>query len=337
MKYLIFFMVILTGLLIISCSESPTYTEAYEYLSLINCDGTNYTKLMETSYYPLSFSNAQEILFGGNDRIFSFDLDTFESTMLYPTDGTEWNSSGFELYEQNQKILYWYGGGDQDIWNVTIETGEIENLTNSPNIRERYAKLSPSEDKFAFIEIDYTNQDSIIWSLKYRDFDSTINETIISKKQGEGQGEFQYVDWISEDRLLYTDNDAGLNSGIYIINSDGSNKQFITEGLYLRFSLNTDRTSAVFERDYEIYLINLSDLTVSQILSGYDPKISPNGQKIAYEDINSDFTIYDTIENTNIKISESIGDLFIEFSSDGEKVVFKERLVEIHHRDKRIL
>ncbi len=47
MKYLTFFLVILTGLLIISCGEGPTYTEAYEYLTLINCNGSDKIHLSE--------------------------------------------------------------------------------------------------------------------------------------------------------------------------------------------------------------------------------------------------------------------------------------------------
>jgi hypothetical protein len=246
--------------------------------------------------------------------------------------------NGYELFHELQKVIYWEGTTDWDILVATIETGEIEYLTNTIDIREEKVKLSSTEEYFVYIEKDYTYVDSVLWSIKYRNFDGSINETVISKFQGIGPGEFRYVDWIDSDTLIYSDNDAGINPGIYLINIDGTNKQHIFEGLYLRFSICEDRTKVVFEDEDEIYLIDTTDYSVTHLVSGVEPVISPDGNKLAYMDEIRDLIVWDLVEDTTTLLSEDPDSpISIIFSTDNQKLIFNERIVETHYRDKRIM
>ncbi|MDP8267867.1 MAG: hypothetical protein P9L97_03980 [Candidatus Tenebribacter davisii] len=340
MKYLIFVFIILTGIILTSCGlEGNYYIEAHEYPTLINCDGSDKIHLFEGYAGKVSFyDNDQKILYASGDDIISFDLSSLQSEIFFSPEPDIWYMNGYELFHELQKVIYWEGTTDWDILVATIETGEIEYLTNTIDIREEKVKLSSTEEYFVYIEKDYTYVDSVLWSIKYRNFDGSINETVISKFQGIGPGEFRYVDWIDSDTLIYSDNDAGINPGIYLINIDGTNKQHIFEGLYLRFSICEDRTKVVFEDEDEIYLIDTTDYSVTHLVSGVEPVISPDGNKLAYMDEIRDLIVWDLVEDTTTLLSEDPDSpISIIFSTDNQKLIFNERIVETHYRDKRIM
>lgn len=160
---------------------------------------------------------------------------------------------------------------------------------------------------------------------------------MISVKNSKFSGvavEFRYVDWISNNKLIYSDNDSGNNPGIYSINLDGTGKQHIFEGYYLDFSICEDRTKVIFEDDDEIYLIDTSDYSVSNLVSGTKPVISPDGNKLAHYDGISGLVVWDIIEDTSVLISETPWSSAIGFSSDSQKLIFKERIMVTYNRDK---
>ena len=330
MRRIIVLIVVLLTALLVGCSDifydffHETETEYHYYLSLINCDGTDKVQLMDTeSSSVISFYDEQNIFIYGSRKLLLYNLNSLESEVLFPPENLEWLVSGFELYDNNQQILYWYTRADRDIWNASIATGEIVNLTNTPDIKEDNMKLSPSEELFVYTAINYTVSDSVIWSLEYRDFTNNIAHTVISRSTGV-YGGFLYVDWISEDKLLYTDNNAGINPGIYIINLDGTDKQCLFEGFYINeFSLNADRTKAVFCSDNEIFLIDTTTFEITDLFPGSKPKLSPDGKKIAYIDSENSISIFDLDENSSISINH-YSELNLEFSPDSEKLVFKE-------------
>ena len=137
--------------------------------------------------------------------------------------------------------------------------------------------------------------------------------------------------------MIYSDNDSGNNPGIYSINLDGTEKQHIFEGLYLDFSICEDRTKVVFEDEDEIYLIDTSDYSVLNLVSGTKPVISTDGNKLAYYDGISGLVVWDMIEDTSTLISETPRSSAIGFSSDSQKLVFKEQIMVTYHRDRRIM
>jgi len=338
LKYLIYFIIILTGIVITSCIEGHTYTEVYEYLTLINCDGSDKIHLSEDTCGKVVFyENDQKIIYArGDDEFISFDLSTLQSEIIFPLVPEELDMSGYDFFQEFEKIIFWDKTNERDIHAATIENGEIENLTNTLDIWEGSVKLSPTEEYFAYIEQDFTFEDSVLWSIKYRNFDESINETVISKFSGVAV-EFRFVDWINNNKLIYSDNDSGNNPGIYSINLDGTEKQHIFEGLYLDFSICEDRTKVIFEDDNEVYLIDTSDYSVLNLVSGTKPVISTDGNKLAYYDGISGLVVWDMIEDTSTLISETPRSSAIGFSSDSQKLVFKEQIMVTYHRDRRIM
>ena len=337
MKYLIFFIILMIGLLIISC-EPETETVFYEYLTLINCDGSEKVHLNEDRTGRVHFcDNNQKIIYTKQDDFILLDLNTLQSEIIFPPESDIWSMNGYELFHEFQKIIYWEATTDWDILVATIETGEIENLTNTLDIREGKVKLSPSEEYIAYIERDYTHTDSVFWSIKYQNFDGSIENTVYSKLQGYGPGEFRYVDWINESKLLYCDNDAGINPGIYSINLDGTDMQQIFSGLYLEFSLSQDRTKAVFDHEDEIYFIDTSELSVSHLAAGSESLISPDGNKIAYINEDNYLVIQNLEDNSITLLSETPTTTAVGFSNDSRKLIFNELIEIIYRSGKRIL
>ena len=334
MKLLSFFIIILSVILVSCGLEEPTYTEAYEYLTIINCDGTEKIHLTdEDNPITVHFnSNNSKFIFERQDKIISFDLNSLQSEVIFPLSSEEISIFGYEVFQEFEKIIFWDQATERDLHVATIETGDVVNLTNTLEKKEDNAKLSPTEEYYVYIERDYVLEDSVKWSIIYRNFEGTINETIISKYQGNGPGEFYYVDWVSNDTLLYSDNDANINPGIYTINIDGSNKQYIFNGLYLDFNMCEDRTKVVFEHENEIYLLHTADYSVSHLVSGWKPVISPNGNKLAYYDGISGLVIWDMTENTISLISETPRSSASSFTSDSQKIVFNEQIIVTYDR-----
>ena len=335
----IYFCIILLAVIIVACGfEKPYYTENHEYLSLINCDGSDKIHLFEGTCGKVSFyDNDQKILYNSGDDIISFDLSSLQSEIFFSPEPDIWYMNGYELFHEFQKVISWEGTTDWDILVATIETGEIEYLTNTYDIREEKVKLSPTEEYFVYIEKDYTYVDSVLWSIKYRNFDGSINETVTSKLARVVQ-QFRAVDWIDNDTLIYSDNDSNNNPGIYTINIDGSNKQYIFNGLYLNFNMCENRTKVVFEHEDEIYLIDTADYSVTHLVSGVEPVISPDGNKLAYKDEIRDLIVWDFIEDTITLLSEDPNPQHsITFSTDNQKLIINERIVETHYRDKRVM
>jgi hypothetical protein len=342
MKYLAYFIVLVTGFMITRCIgglEDPDYTEFYEYLTLINCDGSEKVHLTKEDNPGKVFfyNNDQKIIYArGDDEIISFDISTLQSEIIFPLVPEELDMFGYDFFQEFEKIIFWDKTTERDIHIATIETGEIENLTNTLDIWEGSVKLSPTEEYFAYIENDFTYGDSIKWSIKYRNFDGSTNETVKSTFAGVAP-ELRYLDWISNEKIMYSCSDSGNIPGIYAINLDGSENQLIYEGYYQKFSMCEDRTKVVFEDDNEIYLIDTSDYSVSYLVSDSKPVISPDGNKLAYYDGISGLVVWDMIEDIITLISETPDSPAIGFSSDSQKLVFNENISITYHRDRELM
>jgi hypothetical protein len=99
-----------------------------------------------------------------------------------------------------------------------------------------------------------------------------------------------------------------------------------------------NRTKVVFEHEDEIYLIDTADYSVTHLVSGVEPVISPDGNKLAYKDEIRDLIVWDFIEDTITLLSEDPNPQHsITFSTDNQKLIINERIVETHYRDKRVM
>lgn len=337
MKYLTFIIVILIGIFISSCTEGHTYTEVYEYLTLINYDGSSKVQLSEDNPGKTFFyQNDDKLVYKWQNEILSIDLNSMQFETIFPFNNEEWYISNYEMFPNLLKIIFWDGTNERDLYLFTLDTGIVENLTNTLEKKEDSVKLSPSEELFVYIEKDYTFVDSIKWSIRYRNFEGNINETVTSKFQTCGTT-YNYVDWIDDNTLIYVNDEFCLSPGLYTVNFDGSENQLIHSGLYIKYSICKDRSKIIFEDEYELYLIDTTSLSVSSLKSGSKPLISPDGNKLAYYDDIFDLVVWDMVEDTTTLISKTPYSSAIGFSSDSQKLVFNEQIIVTYHRDKRIM
>lgn len=337
----VIYSVVLLAVIFTACGlESPSYVEGREYISLINCDGTDKIHLKEGTVYThrVSFyNNDQKIVFAGQNSFISYVLSTLQSEIVTLPETEEWDIGNFEIYQDSNSILFSNDFNGWDIYLYSIATNELENLTYTDSIREEKVSLSPSEDYFAYIEREGSYPDTIKWSIKYRNLDGSVDvcvKTIFSQNSNN----FLHVDWVDNNRLVYTSNDYWGNPGIYKINIDGSEDVCIQEGRWLGFSICEDGSKIVFDYEEEIYLIDTSDFSVEHLLSGKEPVISPDGIKLVYMNEIYDLVIWDMQEDTRTLLSEDPNlSHNATFSSDCQKIIFNERIVETFYRGRRLV
>ncbi len=331
MKYLAYSISVVLVLFIIGC-EPITETYYYDYLTMINCDGTNKIQLTDYSAgHSIFYDNNSKILHKTKisypyDQIVSLDLNTLSINTILPTDTTNYDISDFELFPNLNKIIFWGPTSiDCDIYLGSIESGTVEVLTNTDSIVEGYVKPSPNYEYFAYIQKHYFElPDSVLWSLKFRNLDGYIDVVVDSEFSSENS--YSSVDWIDENTLIYVNGKYFSEPGIYVINTDGTNNQYIYEGFLIQLSMCEDRSKVVFEDDDEIYLLNTSNYSVSHLFSGTFPKISPDGNKLAYIDEFSKFMVWDMVTDQITLLSETPASSARSFTSDSQKLVFNETI-----------
>jgi len=332
MKYLITIILAIIGLLIIGC-EPETATYYYDYLTMINCDGSNKIQLAEfRSCNTIFYNNDQQLILiepigGAREEITLLDLSTLQLETIFPVDSLEWDINNLEFFPNDNKLIFSQTGHiNGDMYLVSMESGNVENLTNTNSIVEGKVKASPNYEYFAYIEKNYnTYPDSVFWSLKYRNIDGSINLNVISEFSTENA--YSSVDWINENTLIYVNGKYFSEPGIYTVNVDGSNNQFIYEGFLLHLSLCEDGTKVVFEDDDEIYLLNTTNYSISHLVAGNGPLISPDGNKLAYLNEYSELIVWDMETDQKILLSDFPATSASSFSSDNQKLIFNETIV----------
>ena len=134
-------------------------------------------------------------------------------------------------------------------------------------------------------------------------------------------------------KIAFVSNRDGDNNDIYIMNSDGSNKEKLTNNASIdEFCFSPDGTKIAYrDENSEIYIMN-SDGSNKERLTNNEykdvfPRFSPDGTKIAFtsdrDGGGTDMYIMN-IDGSNLKRltnNDSIIDLFC-FSPDGIKIVF---------------
>lgn len=315
------------GLLIISC-EPVTETFFYQYLTLVNCDGTNKTQLSKVyTWNTFFYNNDQKLLYkkgvgGVGDKIISIDLSTLQLDTIFPPETEEWDIDAFELFPSFNKVIFW---AENDLYSLSIDTGNVENITNTDLLREEKVNLSPSEEYFSYIEQDFTYGDSIKWSIKYRNLDGSI-DVFVKSQFSTNNNIFAYVDWIDDNTIIYINRNFFGEPGIYKIRLDGSEDNCLYEGNGLGVSICNDGSKVVFENDEEIYLINTTNNLVSHLVTGSQPRISPDGNKLVYKNDIHNLVVWDMVDDIIIPISETPNLTASAFSSDSQKMVFTETI-----------
>jgi hypothetical protein len=320
---------LLTILIIASCVFGPeTKINDYYYLTLMNCDGSEKIQVSQdfVIYNQTQFTpDNQKIFFKENGIIYTYELFNQQIQAYFPDDLDVFNITRYVFYDDFDELIYWNHSDDWDLYYGNVSTGDYVNLTNTPQKREEEAKLSPSNELIAFIEKDFSYADSVLWSIKYRNLDGSIENTVTSRF-GTVLSEYKYVDWINEDKLLLIDRDPYGSPGLYSIGLDGSNKQQLSAGSYIELTICNDRSRVVFENDEEIYLLNTSDLSTEYISQGKEAMITPDGNKVIYFCLGEEgsFRALDLNDNSFVNLSDFANTSALAISNDSQKFIYVE-------------
>ncbi len=218
----------LIGININSCMDPYYETDSHIYLTLINCDGSEMIQLLKSySWQVFFYDTDQKIIYKEHNEIVSIDLNTLQLETIFPPEAEEWDISNFETFPNLNKLIFWNW---KDLYLLSLDTGNVENITNTDIIREEKVKLSPSEEYFAYIERESSYPDSIKWSIKYRNFDGSI-DVFVKSQYSTTNNIFEYVDWIDDNTLIYISDDYSGERGIHTIQLDGSENHYLYEGI----------------------------------------------------------------------------------------------------------
>jgi len=318
----------LIGININGCMDPYYETEGYSYLTLVNCDGSNKTQLSRVyTWNTFFYNNDQKLLYkkgagGVGDEIISIDLNTLQLETIFPPGTEEWDIDAFELFPSLNKVIFW---AEYDLYSLSIDTGNVENITNTDLIREEKVNLSPSGEYFAYIEREGSYPDTIKWSIKYRNIEGSI-DVFVKSQFSTNNNIFAYVDWINDNTIIYANRNIFGEPGIYKIQLDGSGDEYLYEGNSLGFSICDDGSKVVFGDDDEIYLLETTDYSISHLVTGQSPSISPDGNKLVYKNDIHNLVVWDMIEDILTPISEKPELTASAFTSDSQKMVFTEQV-----------
>ena len=125
------------------------------WLCLVEADGGSLAKLVEIPSHSISWSpDGTKIAFSSRRQVVEtqiYVMNTDDSQVSKLTTGD--SSNYFPSWSPDGgKIAA--GCLDYDIYTIDVDTGELKNLTNTPDIREWWPAWSPDSDKIAFIVSD---------------------------------------------------------------------------------------------------------------------------------------------------------------------------------------
>ncbi len=298
-----------------ACEElpEPTYIDA---IFMMNPDGSNITHIIDEYAENVQFTpdGTRIIMNKGNKGIWSVKIDGSDLTQLITFSvNTELPS----IYSEDIKIAFSNG----DIYIMDIDGSNLQNITNTPDIEERYPHFSFDGSKIAYT----TRQDS-------------INSIYIMESNGENKIEvisktttryfiYRYPIFnASSDTIIYKYFDYP-QEGLYSVKVDGTNNNLIIESSIGNAfpSISSDGTKIVFDGGNYIYIISGSGTNIRKLTVGGYPMVSPNGEKIVF----SDFKYIKVINNDGTNLIKLDEGWLPSFSNNNKKIVYiKERQID---------
>jgi Tol biopolymer transport system component len=257
-------------------------------LYVMNPDGSNLTKIGSWLGVPNTFC-----WFLDGKRIAFIDKDGW--LCLTPADG----GSLSKIVEIPSRSISWSPDGgkiaagrlDYEIYTVDVDTGELQNLTNTPDIKEWWPAWSPDSDKIAFV----------VYAPPYceitlMDVDGG-NQTMITRERGiceelawsPGGEKISYI-WYSEEET----GPEGICCDICLVDIKDGSKVNLTNSPKFDdrdFSWSPDGTKIAFSSrrqvvDMQIYVMNADGSHASKLTTGnssnYSPSWSPDSKRIVF-------------------------------------------------------
>ncbi len=329
-KQAIYLFIALVLLLLIPFGGGCTHTPSGEIAFVSDREGTH-------SIYVMNPDGSSQTRIGswcGIDNTFCWSPD---STKIAFIDGDGWlclaqadGENPSKLVEIPSYSISWspdsgkIAAGCLDICTIDVNTGRLENLTNTSGIDEWWPVWSPDSSEIAFVVYNPP-----YCEITLMDADSS-NQTMITSERGiceelswspEG-GKLSYT-WYSEEET----GPEGICRDICLVNIEDDSKVNLTnspefDDRDLSWSPDGKRIAFSSRRqvvDIQIYVMNADGSQSSKLTSGessnYFPSWSPDGRKIVFTSsgphpVKKDICILDASGNnvTNLTNTSDLDD-----------------------------
>ncbi len=297
-----------------SCGEHLPMTDLF--LAEIDTDGNNYQRLFDDiEGLPKYSRNGDRIIVAAPRAFWRCNSDG--SDMVCILDSLYADDYDFSLSVIDETFIFVFV---HDIYKFNYITKDIVNLV--PNVEGYVKDANYSPDGL-----------SIIFSTYYVEHPNNINHNFIYKMNNNGLNvELIYQDDPSQGRIenpMYTTDMSKIvfmkrNSGLYIMNSDGTNiQQFADDMVNTIFSTGGD--FVVFLSNSIIKVYNIITNEIYNLAEGNCPQISNDGSKVLYRNYDYDNDTHFNIINIDGSNRKGLNDVrycFFSFSFDSEKIIF---------------
>lgn len=287
------------------------------FLAEIDIDGSNYQMLFEDiEGMPKYSRNGDKIIITSIREFWMCNSDGSE--MICILDSLSNYENSFSISPIDDTIIfvdYLY------LNKLNFITGEVEKL--EPIVEGRIAHVSYSPDGLSIIFSTYfiEQPNNIYHNFIYKMDSNGLNvELVLQDEPGESRIEYPMFT-TDMSKILF----KKTYSGLFIINSDGTNYNNIVDGI-MHTSISTGGDFVVFNLStpmIEVYNIQTDE--IYNLKEGNYPVISSDGSKVLYKkydyDSNPNLYIID-IDGSNKRKLNEVQDKFFSFSADSEKVVF---------------
>lgn len=262
--------------------------EGEPFIYVMNPDGSNPTKIGSWSGIANTFCwspDGTKIAFiDADNRLCLASADGKDLSRLaeIPSYSISWSPDGGKIAA---------GCFDYDIYTVDVGTGELKNLTNTPDIIESLPSWSPDSKKIAFAVFNPPYFDISLMDADGSNQNTLANERGICEELAwSPSGEKVSYTWYSED-----DRGAeGICRDICLVNTNDGNKVKLTDSPKYDdrdVSWSPDGARITFSSrrqviDTQIYMMNADGSQLSKLTTGdsssYFPSWSPDGKKIVF-------------------------------------------------------
>lgn len=236
-------------------------------------------KVKELAWVPDLEAFSAVLNLDGQDDLYLLDVQGSVIRRLTSTPGSE---GSFTYSSAAGQFAFTCTQSDLDICTVSVQDGEISNLSNYPS-REDAPNWSPSGEQILFV----SNRDGIpdVWVMN-RDGSSLENLTPTGQPHGSPR-------WSPDGKNFLFTSQRDFNWEVYVMDADGENPlnltshpardidpQWSPDGKYIAF--RSDRTG-----DDDIYVMEANGTGLINVtnLPGSDEYVfawSPDGEKILY-------------------------------------------------------
>lgn len=227
---------------------------------------------------------------------------------------------------------------DNEIYIMNADGSGLTNLTNNPEAEDKHPSISTNSSIIGF---QSNRHDVTDWDVFTMNPDgSQVRNRTSDPNHDDGAAQVSP----NGTRLVYVSmvaNNGVLNSEIYVVDMDGSDKLRLTKNLFNDFapSWSSDGTKIVFasdrhhelDGDTEIYIMDADGTDVVRLTNGKTDRRNPvfvpgNNNQVVFQEeraknydlmvVNSDGTGYNALTNT------TWGEFEPAFSPDGKYIVF---------------